>query len=392
MSEIKVNSVKGVGASIAAITIDNSSGGCSANITNRPNKNLIINGAMKIAQRGTSSTTNGYGSVDRFLTSFSGTDESPTQARVDVASGTTPYTLGFRKAFKLTNGNQTGGAGATDFLQIVTKLEAQNIANSGWNYLSSSNYITLSFWVKSSVAQNFYATFRTADGTIYSYPFETGSLTANTWTKVTKTIPGNSNLTIDNDNGVGIQIVFEVFRGTDFTGSVTLDQWGVYAGATATPNQTTTWYTTNDATFEITGMQLELGSVATDFEHLSLQDDYRKCCRYFEKSYEMETAPGTSTTFSGSAFLVAGTSGAGNATSGSRNFREEKRATPTMAGYGINNVANTGKWYFTKNGGNGHATMTFNVIGKNQFQAYVDVGQSNNASSITGHWTADAEL
>ena len=392
MSEIKVNSVKGVGASTAAITINNSDGTCTANITNRPNKNLIINGAMKIAQRGTSSTTNGYGSVDRFLTSFSGTDESPTQARVDVASGTTPYTLGFRKAFKLTNGNQTGGAGASDFLQIVTKLEAQNIANSGWNYLSSSSYITLSFWVKSSVAQNFYATFRTDDGTAYSYPFETGSLTANTWTKITKTIPGNSNLQIDNDNGVGIQIVFEVFRGTDFTGSVTLNQWGVYAGATATPDVTSTWYTTNDATFEITGMQLELGSVATNFEHLSLQDDYRKCCRYFEKSYEMETAPGTSTVFQGSAFLVAGTSGAGNATSGSRNFREEKRATPTMAGYGINNVANTGKWYFTKNGGNGHATMTFNVIGKNQFQAYVDVGQSNNASSITGHWTADAEL
>ena len=264
---------------------------------NLSHRNIIINGDMTVAQRGTSSTTNGYGSVDRFLTSFSGTDESPTQAQVDVASGTTPYTLGFRKAFKVTNGNQTGGAGATDFLQIVTKLEAQNIANSGWNYTSTSSFITLSFWVKSSVAQNFYATFRTADGTIYSYPFETGSLTANTWTKVTKTIPGNSNLTIDNDNGVGIQIVFEVFRGTDYTGSVTLNQWGVYAGATATPDQTTTWYTTNDATFEITGLQLEVGPVATPFEHLSFAENKRRCYRYCQRGRHMSSClvgtPGT---------------------------------------------------------------------------------------------------
>ena len=60
-------------------------------------KNKIINGAMLVAQRGTSSTTSGYGTVDRFKVTYSGTNENPTQAQVDVASGTTPYTLGFRK-------------------------------------------------------------------------------------------------------------------------------------------------------------------------------------------------------------------------------------------------------------------------------------------------------
>jgi len=245
-------------------------------------KNLIINGAMQVAQRGTSSTTTGYATVDRFLISQGGVDEAPTQAQVDVASGTTPYTLGFRKAFKLTNGNQTSGAGAADYLIIRTILEAQDIANSGWNYLSSSSDITLSFWVKSSVAQNFYGTVRSID-TAYVYPFETGSLSADTWTKITKTIPGNSNLTFNNDNGAGLYVSFMPFFGTDYTASsVNLNQWAAYSLSTQTPDYTSTWYTTNDATFEITGVQLEVGSVATDFEHRSFSDELMRCYRYYQ--------------------------------------------------------------------------------------------------------------
>ena len=77
-------------------------------------KNLITNGAMIVAQRGTSSTTGGYGTVDMFsYGAAAGTgDEDPTQSQVDVASGTTPYSLGFRKAFRATNGNQTSGVQA----------------------------------------------------------------------------------------------------------------------------------------------------------------------------------------------------------------------------------------------------------------------------------------
>ena len=131
MSEIKVNSIKGVGASAAAITVNNTDGTCTANLTNRTNRRLTINGAMIVAQRGTSSTDNGYATVDRFKVIKNGTDEAPTQAQVDIASGTTPYTLGFRKALKVTNGNQTSGAGGGDFIWIQHVIEAQNIANSG---------------------------------------------------------------------------------------------------------------------------------------------------------------------------------------------------------------------------------------------------------------------
>ena len=84
------------------------------------NRNLIINGAMQVAQRGTSSTSNGYKTVDRWFNDFGGLDESATQAQADVASGTTPYTLGFRKSLKWTNGNQTSGAGALSVKQVDT--------------------------------------------------------------------------------------------------------------------------------------------------------------------------------------------------------------------------------------------------------------------------------
>ena len=283
MSEIKVNSIKGVGASTAAITVNNSDGTCSANLTNRTNKRLTINGAMTIAQRGSSSTTSGYATVDRFSVTYGGTDEAPTQAQVDVASGTTPYNLGFTKALRVTNGNQTSGAGATDYIEIGHKIEAQDIRNSGWNYLSSSSFITLSFYVKSSVAQVFYGFLTTRDGTRRSYPFSTGSLSADTWTKVTKLIPGNSGLTFNNDNGDGLDIFIDPFYGTDFTNnSVSLDQWNIHASGNAHPDNTTTWYTTNDATLEITGLQLEVGSVATDFEHRSFGQELALCQRYFE--------------------------------------------------------------------------------------------------------------
>ena len=244
-------------------------------------KNLIINGAMQVAQRGTSSTTNGYGTVDRFRIIYNGTDENPTQAQVDVASGTTPYTSGFRKAYKVTNGNQTGGAGGADYIMIRTILEAQDIANSGWNYVSSSSNITLSFWVKSSVAQNFYGNLVAYDGTAQNYAFETGSLTADTWTKITKTIPGNSNLTFDNNTEAGVRLNILPFFGASYTGSVTLNQWAAYSGSAQTPANTSTWYTTNDATFEVTGVQLEVGSVATDFEHRSFTDELLRCQRYY---------------------------------------------------------------------------------------------------------------
>jgi len=257
------------------------------------NKNLIINGAMNVAQRATSETgvaANGYSTVDRFAMYQSGTDAYPSTAQADIASGTTPYTNGFRKSFKITNGNQTSGGQAADQLYISHKIEAQNMATSGWNYTSASSYVTLSFYVKSSVAQNFYGYLKVNDGTTQNYPFETGSLTADTWTKITKTIPGNSNLQFDTDTeanriAAGVEFAIGLFFGTDFTGSITLNQWGDWNSSNRAPDYGTSnddWYETNDATFELTGVQLEVGSQATPFEHRSVGEELQLCKRYYE--------------------------------------------------------------------------------------------------------------
>tara|TARA_Y100001938_G_scaffold75149_1_gene104130 strand:- start:216 stop:1364 length:1149 start_codon:yes stop_codon:yes gene_type:complete len=347
MSEIKVNSIKGVGATDAAITVNNSDGTCTANLSNRQGKNLVVNGACLIAQRGLSSTTNGYGSVDRFSVGYGGTDEAPTQAQVDVASGTTPYTLGFRKALRITNGNQTSGAGSADFLGIEYHVEAQDMANSGWNYTSSSSNVTLSFWIKSSVAQSFKGFLRSRDGTSQRYAFDTGSLTQDTWTKITKTIPGSSNLQFDNDNDKGLLIVLAGFYGTDYTdNSITENAWAAYAASTRMKDNTSTWYTTNDATLEITGVQLEVSDHASDFEFLSFADELRRCQRYYQVVAEGENhIIGSVFTVSSYIYSVVDLSVTMRATPTVEvsNFTNAFRAYGTSGGVNVNTLSITGE-------------------------------------------------
>ena len=297
---------------------------------------------MQVAQRATSDTsTNGVGTVDRFGVIRSGVDENPTQAQVDVASGTTPYSLGFRKAFKVTNGNQSGGTGVVDYISMRYKFEAQDIANSGWNYTSATSFVTLSFWCKSSVAQNFYGYFYSHDGTAQGYAFETGSLTADTWTKVVLKIPGNSNLTFDNNEDNGLDLYISQFWGTDRTdGGKTLNAWSSYNGAARVPDFTSTWYTTDNATFELTGVQFEVGSEATSFEHRSYKEEIILCERYYQTSFERGQAPthGLSKYIYRMIRPIASNQVAGMGTV----LRTEMRATPTITIYTTVNGSNSG--------------------------------------------------
>ena len=289
MSTLKVDAIRHNSATSDAITTA-ADGTCTARITGMTgggafsHRNIFINGAMTVAQRGVTSTSQDYQTVDRMKSVQTSIDEVATQSQSDVASGTTPYTLGFRKAYKLQNGNQTSGANSDDVIRMQSRLESQDIANSGWNYKSSSSYITLSFWCKSSVAQNFYIQLVAYDGSTYSYTFETGALTADTWTKVTHSIPGNSNLQFDNDANLGLDMYWIQYYGTDNTSSShSLNSWAAYASGSKSPDMTTTWYTTNDATWELTGVQLEVGDTATTFEHRSFSDELSRCQRYYQQ-------------------------------------------------------------------------------------------------------------
>ena len=375
MSTLKVDAIRHNSATSDAITTA-ADGTCTAKLTSvggggLSHRNLIINGAMNVAQRASSSTSSGYATVDRFKYTYSGTDNAPTQSQSDVAAGTTPYTLGFRKAYKITNANQSSGAGAGDHIRLEVNLEAQDIANSGWNYLSSSSFITLSFWCKSSVAQNFYACIRTPDGSSQNYSFETGSLTADTWTKVTKTIPGNSNLTFDNNAELGWNMEIAMFMGTDDTDSGnTMNQWAAYNSSNQMPDNTSTWYTTNGATWEITGMQLEVGDTATTFEHRSFGEEEDRCMRYYEEG---------SFSFRAS----------GNIVRYCQAFNKRKRANPSMKVYYNSSKATDG----TINSGNSNNSgWSRNPTGKNAFNIEKNTGTNGNGVDFAGYYTAESEL
>ena len=144
----------------------------------------------------------------------------------------------------------------------------------------------MQFWVKASVAQTYYGRLVTYDGTTYNYPFSY-ALSADTWTKVIKTIPGNSNLEFDTDAGggrnQGLQVMLFGIYGTDYTDSgVSVDTWAAYASGTKTPDQTATWFKTDNATIEFTGVQLEVGSQATPFEHRTKAEELTLCQRYYQ--------------------------------------------------------------------------------------------------------------
>ena len=281
------------------------------------NRNLIINGAMQVAQRGTSATNSGYGSVDRFdnLYAFG----TVTQSQESLASGD-PYTEGFRNYLRLTN-TSAGTDDAAEYRTIRHYIEAQNMAGSGWNYTSSSSYLTISFWARSSVSGTYYTLVRSHDGTTQAYTFSY-TLTADTWTKVSHSIPGATSVAFDNDNNKGLDIRFLVDYGTNNTDSGhTLNTWSAWSNTSQSPDFTHDWSGTADATFDLTGVQLEVGFVATPFEHRSYGDELRRCQRYY---YKIQAKASNTSAFFANAHNRSSTSAIGVT-----QFPVEMRTSPT---------------------------------------------------------------
>ena len=182
MSTLKVTNLRHASASSDALTLA-SDGTATANISNRTGRNIAINGACNVAQRGTSGTGSGYLSVDRWTVSKSA-DEDPTQSQHALTSSDTgPWAKGFRNSFHITNGNNPSNTGGNQ--AIWYEIEAQDIRNSGWDYNNTSDYLTISYWGKTSVAQTLYGYIVSSDGTSKRHAYSLGSVSANTWTKIT---------------------------------------------------------------------------------------------------------------------------------------------------------------------------------------------------------------
>ena len=243
------------------------------------NPNILINGDMSIAQRGTSSTSSGIKTVDRGNALWTG--GGITQSQVALTSGGA-YDEGHRHAFKMavTSTNSANNR----YAQMRYIPEAKDIRNFGWQYTSGSSYITVSFWAKSSLAGTyFFSMYGPDSGTaqIYSTSY---TLSAATWTKVTKTIPGGSNIVLNDDTGVGFYIDIRLDLGTDYTASdATVNAWNdrVASDAKTTTDFAQSWFNTGSATFEVTGVKLEVGQSATTFEKLDYTAQFAKCQRYY---------------------------------------------------------------------------------------------------------------
>ena len=242
----------------------------------RAHKNMVINGAMEVHQRGGNVTVGDTYVVDRFPMGFVG--GAVTGSHGTLSSSDSPYSEGFRKYLRLTN--TTAASGSGDYRQTFQSLEGQNVATSGWDFTSSSSYVTLSFWVRVSVAGKYAFTAITNDGTPQEFAF-TKTLVANTWTKVEKAIPGATNNQVDNDNGGGFTVYFRFSLGSNYTDSGRAeDTWQAYAAGTIAPDGLANWGGTTNATADLTAVQLELGDKATPFQHTAYVDELRRCQRY----------------------------------------------------------------------------------------------------------------
>ena len=254
-------------------------------------RNLVINGDMKVAQRATSvtgvanSVNEGYQSLDRFGFYFANA-----AGGVCTVSQSTdvPSNQGFSNSYKVDVTTADTTINTNHMVYASTILEAREIRNSGWNYTDPSSYLTLSFWAKSTKAGTYCITMRDYDAGSWHYVFEY-TLAANTWTKVTHKIPGHASLVFNDDVGHGIDIRWMFVVGTDrdnHTGNSWLND-----GTAASTSNYINFFDSTDNDFYLTGVQLEVGEVATAFERRSYADELARCQRY---RYQIDLGNGAS--------------------------------------------------------------------------------------------------
>ena len=287
------------------------------NVNQYGNRNLIINGAMKVAQRGTQTNqTSGYTACDRWQFSESGASVITTTQDTDV-----PSAQGFANSLKIDVTTADTSVGAAEYAFLRTKLEGQDLQQLLYG-TSSAKEITLSFWVKSSKTGIHVVELRHRDpsgGTNYNNQQYTISA-ADTWQNVTMTFVGQTTDAFDDDNNASLEIVYWLMAGSDFSGGTFVSNtW-----ATSSNNRAAGQVNVMDSTsnnWYITGVQLEVGDTATDFEHRTFADELIRCQRYYEQQDGL-----SGTTIYGVGYNESTTIGKGMIP-----FKVTKRANPTVS-------------------------------------------------------------
>jgi hypothetical protein len=240
-------------------------------------RNIIINGAMQVAQRGTSAsglggTNNDYQTVDRFKI-IGGTAIS---GRVTMSQSDSGLS-GFKKCLKLDVTTADTSIGASELFGLVTAIEGQDLQQLKKG-TSDAEQITVSYYVKGNAAANY--TFEISDADNTRHNTQSFSVTSD-WTRVVHTFAADTTGALDNDNATSFSLAWWLHAGSNFTsGTFTENTWASRTTANRVDSNDTSIFDSTDRTFEITGVQLEVGSTATPFEHRSFGEELQLCKRY----------------------------------------------------------------------------------------------------------------
>ena len=347
-------------------------------------RNLIINGAMQVAQRGTSSTSDGYQTVDRFRNTLTNLDNATV-----TQSQSTESPDGFSNSYKMTIGGTAESALAADELVHCNQvIEAQNLQHLEYG-TSSPKTVTLSFWVRSSLTGTWAVHFLRTD-TSNRARTETYTInSADTWEYKTITLDGDTTNAIANDNGQGISIYWVLAAGSDFTSSDLSGSWQAYASTGFAYGQTANLVGTANATWQITGVQLEVGETATPFEHRSFGDELRRCQRYYEHSYPYGTSAGSANGGAGAYHIHAGASRANFYGFVTTRYTVQKRASATVTVYSYGGTSGQ-----ISNGDSGADIGAVSVIqnAATSFLVRNNSGGTLADQPIIFHYSGDAEL
>ena len=284
MSTLKVDGIRSNSASSDAITLAGD-GTCTANITNNlSNRNLIINGAMQVAQRGTSQTgvnSSGYkNACDRWRYNASGANIG-----TYTVSQSTTSPDGFGNSLKVdcTTARTPSSNEMYEVEQRLEGLDLQSLAKG----TSASKKLSVSFYVKTNVSGNYIVWLFDADnsrsvGAVYT-------VSDSNWNRYTVSFPADTSGGLDNDNARSLDLRFVLLAGTDFTsGTLNTTAWATTTNANSRAGQTANVASSTDNEWYLTGVQLEVDNtgsgVATDFEHRSFGDELAKCQRYYYRT------------------------------------------------------------------------------------------------------------